>query len=366
MDVGPLRHLRHAELHQHQGAGELPRGASASPIPTRNAGGATVPPHAGLRPPEGGRARSSARISAWSPRSGSPRPASSRSRIADLSPLQRFCPCPRRMPCGALGRRHLRNLELRQSTRSRARARGPGSTACFACRMPRPGRMAIAPMLNAARPGDGRPLRRLYRAGPLSPRRIRLCGGVPHALVLAGRIRLMTCSCAAPCSHAHGLRAVRPEGAHLAGTAGGFRRIERGVQVLRGAARRAVGLSPAIVQRCGFTGELGYELWVTPDFQATLYDEILEAGERSRPRRISAAGRSPRSGWRRTMAPSTRISGPITRPPKPGSTPSSTSPRRDFIGRDAVLAEKAARARKALRRAGGRYATPTSSATSRS
>ena len=30
----------------------------------------------------------------------------------------------------------------------------------------------------------------------------------------------------------------------------------------------AVGLSPAIVQRCGFTGELGFELWVTPDFQA--------------------------------------------------------------------------------------------------
>ena len=40
-----------------------------------------------------------------------------------------------------------------------------------------------------------------------------------------------------------------------------------------------VGLSPAIVQRCGFTGELGYEIWVTPDYQLQLYDDILAAGE---------------------------------------------------------------------------------------
>ena len=29
----------------------------------------------------------------------------------------------------------------------------------------------------------------------------------------------------------------------------------------------------------GFTGELGYEIWVTPDYQAQLYDEILAAGD---------------------------------------------------------------------------------------
>ena len=40
-----------------------------------------------------------------------------------------------------------------------------------------------------------------------------------------------------------------------------------------------VGLSPAIVQRCGLTGELGYEIWVTPDFQEQLHDDILAAGE---------------------------------------------------------------------------------------
>jgi len=41
----------------------------------------------------------------------------------------------------------------------------------------------------------------------------------------------------------------------------------------------AVGLSPAIVQRCGFTGELGYEIWVTPDYQLQLYEDLVAAGE---------------------------------------------------------------------------------------
>jgi dimethylglycine dehydrogenase len=41
----------------------------------------------------------------------------------------------------------------------------------------------------------------------------------------------------------------------------------------------ALGLSPAIVCRAGFTGELGYEFWVTPDYQETLFDEVMAAGE---------------------------------------------------------------------------------------
>jgi dimethylglycine dehydrogenase len=32
-------------------------------------------------------------------------------------------------------------------------------------------------------------------------------------------------------------------------------------------AEAAVGLAPAILVRAGFTGELGYEIWVTPDYQ---------------------------------------------------------------------------------------------------
>ncbi len=40
----------------------------------------------------------------------------------------------------------------------------------------------------------------------------------------------------------------------------------------------AVGLAPAILARAGFTGELGYEIWTTPDYFATLYDDLWDAG----------------------------------------------------------------------------------------
>jgi len=40
----------------------------------------------------------------------------------------------------------------------------------------------------------------------------------------------------------------------------------------------AVGLAPAIVARAGFTGELGYEIWTTPDYFLTLYEQLCDAG----------------------------------------------------------------------------------------
>lgn len=40
----------------------------------------------------------------------------------------------------------------------------------------------------------------------------------------------------------------------------------------------AVGMCPAVVLRASYTGDLGYEIWVTPDYQVTVYDAILEAG----------------------------------------------------------------------------------------
>jgi dimethylglycine dehydrogenase len=43
-------------------------------------------------------------------------------------------------------------------------------------------------------------------------------------------------------------------------------------------AQTAVGFAPAILSRSGFTGELGYEIWTSPDYLAALYDDLLEAG----------------------------------------------------------------------------------------
>jgi dimethylglycine dehydrogenase len=39
-----------------------------------------------------------------------------------------------------------------------------------------------------------------------------------------------------------------------------------------------VGMVPALVGRISFTGDLGYELWVEPGYQATLFDLLVRAG----------------------------------------------------------------------------------------
>ena len=39
-----------------------------------------------------------------------------------------------------------------------------------------------------------------------------------------------------------------------------------------------VGMVPATVIRASYTGDLGYEIWVTPDYQVTLYEQLVEAG----------------------------------------------------------------------------------------
>jgi len=40
-----------------------------------------------------------------------------------------------------------------------------------------------------------------------------------------------------------------------------------------------IGMTPALVGRISFTGELGYEMWVAPEYQLRLFDDLMEAGE---------------------------------------------------------------------------------------
>ncbi|MHB8814179.1 MAG: GcvT family protein [Steroidobacteraceae bacterium] len=42
--------------------------------------------------------------------------------------------------------------------------------------------------------------------------------------------------------------------------------------------RLAIGMIPALVGRISFTGELGYEIWVSPDYQRALYELLVTAG----------------------------------------------------------------------------------------
>ncbi len=41
-----------------------------------------------------------------------------------------------------------------------------------------------------------------------------------------------------------------------------------------------VGMIPALVGRVSFTGDLGYEIWVTADYQRVLYDRLMDAGRK--------------------------------------------------------------------------------------
>jgi dimethylglycine dehydrogenase len=44
--------------------------------------------------------------------------------------------------------------------------------------------------------------------------------------------------------------------------------------------RMEIGLVPGYVGRVSFTGELGYEIWVTTDYQRALYDLLMDAGRK--------------------------------------------------------------------------------------
>lgn len=146
----------------------------------------------------------------------------------------------------------------------------------FASRIPRPGRLALAPMLNPA----GRIVGDLTIACLAEDRYLIIGSGFAEEFhlrwfeaseppsdvhVRSAASSLMGFSLAGPRSRELLQRLVRMDL-----SAGAFRLFQL--------AETAVGFAPAILTRSGFTGELGYELWTSPDYLATLYDDLLEAG----------------------------------------------------------------------------------------
>jgi dimethylglycine dehydrogenase len=146
----------------------------------------------------------------------------------------------------------------------------------FASRIPAPGRLGLAPMLNAA----GRIVGDLTIAC-LADDRFMIVGSgfaeefhlrwfwasepAADVFIRSAASTLCGVSIAGPQSRALLQPLVRED---LSATA--FKLFQ-----LR---QTAVGLAPAILTRAGFTGELGYEIWTTPDYFATLYDELWDAG----------------------------------------------------------------------------------------
>ena len=147
----------------------------------------------------------------------------------------------------------------------------------FASKIPQPGRLALAPMLNPAG---------------------RIMGDLSIACLDAERF-LIVGSGFAEEFHMRWFQAQEPPadvalrscastlcGASIAGPRSRdlLQRLVR--EDLSAAAfklfhvkQTAVGFAPAVLTRAGFTGELGYEIWTTPDYFLTLYDELCDAGQ---------------------------------------------------------------------------------------
>ena len=103
----------------------------------------------------------------------------------------------------------------------------------------------------------------------------------------------------------------------------------------------AVGLAPAILTRAGFTGELGYEVWTTPDYFATLYDELWNVGR--------SLGLAHFGGRALSSLRLEKAYGSFNKDFRPDHTPSEAGLERfvdfgkaDFIGRAAAVAEREA------------------------
>jgi dimethylglycine dehydrogenase len=106
-------------------------------------------------------------------------------------------------------------------------------------------------------------------------------------------------------------------------------------------AQTAVGFAPAILTRAGFTGELGYEIWTTPDYFASLYDELCDAGR--------ALGLVRFGGRALSSLRLEKGYGSFNKDFRPDYTPGETGLDRfvdfdkpDFCGRAAACAERAA------------------------
>ena len=213
----------------------------------------------------------------------------------------------------------------------------------FASRIPKPGRFALAPMLNPA----GRIMGDLSIACLADDRFLIVGSG------FAEEFHLRWFWLAAPAADV----SVRSAASTLNGVsiAGPKSRqlVQRLVRddlspsafKLFQVRETAVGFAPAILTRAGFTGELGYEIWTTPDYFASLYDDLWDAG---RELGLVHFGGRALSSLRLEKA-----YGSFNKDFRPDYTPGETGLDRfvdfskpDFTGRAAALAERAAGAQR--------------------
>jgi dimethylglycine dehydrogenase len=154
----------------------------------------------------------------------------------------------------------------------------------LACKLPKEGRMALAPMLKE----DGRLIGDFTVAnlggasGGTSTRWMIFGSGVAEEYHMRWFERHLP---------ADGSVAIRARGAGLTGLAiAGLNARDLLAKVtgadLSNAAfpfmairRMDIGMAPALVARVSYTGDLGYELWVEPEYQRAVFNTLVAAGE---------------------------------------------------------------------------------------
>jgi len=100
-----------------------------------------------------------------------------------------------------------------------------------------------------------------------------------------------------------------------------------------------VGMIPALIGRISFTGELGYEIWVTTDYQRALYDVLRSAG---REHGLTLFGGRALNAMRieKSFGTWAREYRPIYGPYEAGLGRFVDLKKGDFVGRSAALEEK--------------------------
>ena len=209
----------------------------------------------------------------------------------------------------------------------------------LACKIPRPGRIALAPMLSeagkiigdfsiACLPGERFMLIGSGFAEEFHMRWFWQANPPPDVHVQSLCSTLTGFSIAGPNARKLLQKLVRDD-------------LSREKFKLFDIRQTAIGMAPALLSRAGFTGELGYEVWCTPDWQLTLYEELLEAG---RDLGLVHFGGRALSSLRLEKA-----YGSFNKDFRPDYTPGETGLDRfvdfskpSFVGRDAAVAERAA------------------------
>ena len=215
----------------------------------------------------------------------------------------------------------------------------------LAGRTPAQGRIALSPMLN--------PRGRLigdFTVGKLGPERFMVWGSGPaetyhmrwflkEAQQLDVRIE--------PCGQRlQGLSVAGPRARDLLQGLTGHDLSTAAFPFLS-VARMDLGSIPALVGRITFTGDLGYEIWVAPEYQRGLFDLLLEAGK---PHGIGHFGGRALNSMRleKSFGTWAREYRPIYGPFEAGLGRFIDLKKNDFVGREAAAAEKTSGGTRAL------------------